>query len=204
MDLKFPCPTCNTELTVDDALSGQTFACPSCQGKVTVPASQSARSGGKPPPPSSASGSAAPPPSSRASGAPPPPPSKPVSSDVAPEDAVLDQPEDGRYSAGFLSPVIDRKMADLRTTTNSLFLGISSQRFKLVGDICLLMVAVLWLGTSIWDEIKADDPEGGGDAAEMAEQKEEDDTKAAEEVSSFIMESREEKVKESIRRKIVK
>jgi hypothetical protein len=99
---------------------------------------------------------------------------------VAPEDAVLDQPEDGRYSAGFLSPVIDRKMADLRTTTNSLFLGISSQRFKLVGDICLLVVAVLWLGTSIWDEIKAEDAEGGADAAEMAEQKEEDDAKAAE------------------------
>ena len=71
-------------------------------------------------------------------------------------------------------------MADLRTTTNSLFLGISSQRFKLVGDICLLVVAVLWLGTSIWDEIKAEDAKGEGDAAEMAEQMEEDEEKATE------------------------
>ena len=58
--------------------------------------------------------------------------------------------------------MIDRKMADLRTTTNSLFLGISSQRFKLVGDICLLVVAVLWLGTSVWDEFKAEDEAEGG------------------------------------------
>ena len=94
------------------------------------------------------------PPRSRGS---PPPPSAAVPSDISPEDAVLDEPEQGRYSAGFLSPVIDRKMADLRTTTNSLFLGISSQRFKLVGDICLLTVAVLWLGTSVWDEFKGED-----------------------------------------------
>ena len=91
-------------------------------------------------------------------------------SEISPEDAVLDEPEQGRYSAGFLSPVIDRKMADLRTTTNSLFLGISSQRFKLVGDICLLIVAVLWLGTSVWDEFKGEDEaEGEIDAIAMAE-----------------------------------
>ena len=72
--------------------------------------------------------------------------------------------------------MIDRKMADLRTTTNSLFLGISSQRFKLVGDICLLVVAILWLGTSVWDEFKAEDEaEGGGDAIAMAEKKEADE-----------------------------
>ena len=102
-------------------------------------------------------------------------------SEISPEDAVLDEPEQGRYSAGFLSPVIDRKMADLRTTTNSLFLGISSQRFKLVGDICLLIVAVLWLGTSVWDEFKGEDEaEGEGDAIAMAEKKEADEKQAKE------------------------
>ncbi len=81
--------------------------------------------------------------------------------------------------------MIDRKMADLRTTTNSLFLGISSQRFKLVGDICLLVVAILWLGTSVWDEFKAEDEaEGGGDAIAMAEKKEADEKKATEDEAS--------------------
>ena len=27
MDLKFPCPTCGTELTVDETAAGQSFAC---------------------------------------------------------------------------------------------------------------------------------------------------------------------------------
>ena len=84
--------------------------------------------------------------------------------------------------------MIDSKMAALRTTTNSLFLGISSQRFKLVGDICLLTVAVLWLGTSIWGEFKSDDEaESGGDAVAAAEKKEADDKAAAEETTNALI-----------------
>ena len=97
-----------------------------------------------------------------------------------PEDSAFDEPKQGLYSSGFLSQIIDRKMASLRGTQNSLFLGISSQSFKLVGDICLLVLAVLWLGTSIWGELKAEDADEGGDAVAMAEQKEEDDAKSAE------------------------
>ena len=93
----------------------------------------------------------------------------------------MDEPEHGSYSAGFLAQAIDSKMAQLRSTTNSFFLGISSQSFKFVGDICLLVVAVLWLGTSVWDEFKTDEEAAGmGDAAEMAEQQEEDEAQAAE------------------------
>lgn len=80
--------------------------------------------------------------------------------------------------------MIDSKMAALRTTTNSLFLGISSQRFKLVGDICLLLIAVLWLGTSVWDEFKAEDASEGGDAIETVEQQEEAKKKADEETAN--------------------
>ena len=42
---------------------------------------------------------------------------------AAPEDAVMDEPEHGSYSAGFLAQTIDNKMAQLRGTTNSFFLG---------------------------------------------------------------------------------
>ncbi|MDP7010547.1 MAG: c-type cytochrome domain-containing protein [Verrucomicrobiota bacterium] len=88
---------------------------------------------------------------------------------MAPEDAVLDEPEVGSYSSGFLARSIDHKMAQLRTTTNSFFLGISSQSFKFVGDICLLVVAVIWLGTSVWDEFKGQEEGGEGDVVETAE-----------------------------------
>ena len=54
----------------------------------------------------------------------------------------MDEPEHGSYSAGFLAQTIDNKMAQLRGTTNSFFLGISSQNYKFAGDICLLVVAV--------------------------------------------------------------
>lgn len=106
---------------------------------------------------------------------------------MAPEDAVVDEPEHGSYSAGFLAQTIDQKMAQLRGTTNSLFLGISSQNYKFVGDICLLVVAVLWLGTSAWDEFKGDEAgavDGGGDAVEMAEKAEEDAKKKAEDAAN--------------------
>lgn len=99
----------------------------------------------------------------------------------------MDEPEHGSYSAGFLAQTIDHKMAQLRGTTNSLFLGISSQNYKFVGDICLLVVAVLWLGTSAWDEFKGDEAdvgEGGGDAVEMAEKAEEDAKKKAEDAAN--------------------
>ena len=149
MDLKFPCPTCGTELTVDETAAGQTFACPACQGSVVVPASQPTRTSGPPPsstaappPPSSAgrSSAAPPPPSSSGKSAAPPPPSgsggsapptqrqylPPPSAEgeaLAPEDAVMDEPEHGSYSAGFLAQTIDNKMAQLRGTTNSFFWG---------------------------------------------------------------------------------
>ena len=44
MDLKFACPSCRFELTVDAAAIGQSFACPKCSTKVTVPASQPTQS----------------------------------------------------------------------------------------------------------------------------------------------------------------
>ncbi len=189
MDLKFPCPTCNTQLTVDDTAAGQVFACPACQSKVTVPASQQTQIGNTPspqassgskstpppgmPPPSGSKSSTSPPPPSSVSSS-PPPPSSSAEQNLAPEDAVLDEPQSGSYSSGFLAHVIDQKMAQLRTTTNSFFLGISSQSFKFVGDICLLVVAVVWLGTSAWDELKGEEEGGDGDAVEMAEAAEED------------------------------
>lgn len=87
----------------------------------------------------------------------------------------------GSYSSGFLARSIDQKMAQLRTTTNSFFLGISSQSFKFVGDICLLVVAVIWLGTSAWAEFKGEEgAQGDGDAVEMADEAEKDAEKAAE------------------------
>jgi len=98
---------------------------------------------------------------------------------LAPEDAVLDEPEAGSYSSGFLARSIDHKMAQLRTTTNSFFLGISSQSFKFVGDICLLVVAVIWLGTSAWDEFKGQKEGSEGDAVEMAEEAEKDAEKVS-------------------------
>ena len=98
----------------------------------------------------------------------------------------MDEPEHGSYSAGFLAQTIDNKMAQLRGTTNSFFLGISSQNYKFVGDICLLVVAVLWLGTSAWDEFKGDEAESGGDgdAIEMAEKAEEDSKKKEEDAAN--------------------
>ena len=191
MDLKFPCPTCKTQLTVDDTAAGQTFACPACQSNVTVPASQPTRAGNASPPPSSGQSGAAPPPASKSSTAPPPsgkssasppppssatgpPPPSAAEPDLAPEDAILDEPEAGSYSSGFLARIIDQKMAQLRTTTNSFFLGISSQSFKFVGDICLLVVAIVWLGTSAWDEFKGEEEGGEGDAVEMAAAAEKD------------------------------
>ena len=198
MDLKFPCPTCKTQLTVDDTAVGQVFACPACQSSVTVPANQPAPVGSTPPPPASKS-SATPPASGKSSASPPPPSSvaapppsagsgppppssaAPSQPDIASEDAVLDEPEMGSYSSGFLARSIDQKMAQLRTTTNSFFLGISSQSFKFVGDICLLVVAVIWLGTSAWAEFKGEeDAQGDGDAVEMADEAEQDAEKAAE------------------------
>ena len=172
MDLKFPCPTCKTQLTVDDTAAGQTFACPACRSNVTVPNSPPPRSSSaaSPPPPSEKPSSSPPPPSSSAS-VPPPSSAEP---NLAAEDAVLDEPEAGSYSSGFLARIIDQKMARLRTTTNSFFLGISSQSFKFVGDICLLVVAVVWLGTSAWDELKGEEEGNDGDAVEMAEAAEED------------------------------
>jgi hypothetical protein len=99
---------------------------------------------------------------------------------LTPEDAVLDEPETGSYSSGFLARAIDHKMAQLRTTTNSFFLGISSQSFKFVGDICLLVVAVIWLGTSAWDEFKGQEEGSEGDAVELAEEAEKDAEKVSE------------------------
>ena len=163
MDLKFPCPTCGTELTVDETAAGKTFACPACQGSVVVPASQPTRTSGPPPsstagrssaappppssagrssaappPPSSSGKPAAPPPPSGGGGSAPPPPSgstlSPPSAEgeaLAPEDAVMDEPEHGSYSAGFLAQTIDNKMAQLRGTTNSFFLGISSPAYPI-------------------------------------------------------------------------
>ena len=98
----------------------------------------------------------------------------------------MDEPEHGSYSAGFLAQTIDNKMAQLRGTTNSFFLGISSQNYKFVGDICLLVVAVLWLGTSAWYEFKGDEAESGGDedAIEMAEKAEEDSKKKEEDAAN--------------------
>ena len=72
MDLKFPCPTCKTPLTVDDTAAGQTFACPACQSSITVPPSQPTRAGSTPPPSSAGRSSAAPPPASKPSASPPP------------------------------------------------------------------------------------------------------------------------------------
>ena len=78
-------------------------------------------------------------------------------------------------------------MAQLRTTTNSFFLGISSQSFKFVGDICLLIVAVIWLGTSAWDEFKSKEEGGEGDAVEMAEEAEKDaETASADKTNAAI------------------
>ena len=70
-------------------------------------------------------------------------------------------------------------MAALRGTTNSFFLGTSSQVFKLAGDIALLIVAVIWLGMGLHAEFKADDAEvGEGDAVEnMDKAKEDEETK---------------------------
>ena len=69
-------------------------------------------------------------------------------------------------------------MAQMRTTTNSFFLGISSQSFKYVGDICLLVVAVMWLGTSAWDEFKGEEGDNEGDAVETADKKKGDEAEA--------------------------
>ena len=67
-------------------------------------------------------------------------------------------------------------MAALRGTTNSFFLGTSSQVFKLAGDIALLIVAVAWLGMGLHAEFKADDAEAGeGDAVENMEKAKEDE-----------------------------
>ena len=76
----------------------------------------------------------------------------------------------------------------MRTTTNSFFLGISSQSFKYVGDICLLVVAVMWLGTSAWDEFKGEEGDNEGDAVEMADKKKGDEAEAEKEKMSAELE----------------
>ena len=69
-------------------------------------------------------------------------------------------------------------MATLRGTTNSFFLGTSSQVFKLAGDIALLIVAVAWLGMGLHAEFKADDDTADeGDAVENMEKSKEDEEK---------------------------
>ena len=49
-----------------------------------------------------------------------------------------------------------------------------------MGDICLLVVAVVWLGTSAWAEFKSEEEGGEGDAVEMAEEAEKEAEKASE------------------------
>ena len=171
---------------MDDTAAGQSFACPSCSAKVTVPASQPTQSTASPPPPSKPAGAASPPPpsSTRGTAAPPPPstgtPPPPSTPSAAPQkdfDDVQDEgPQHGSYSSGFLATVIDSKMAALRGTTNSFILGISSQVFKLAGDIALLIVAVAWLGMGLHTEFKTDDADADeGDAVENMEKAKEDE-----------------------------
>jgi hypothetical protein len=194
----FACPACQGSVVVPASQPTRTSGLPpsSTAGRssaVPTPPSSAGRSSAAPPPPSSSGKSAAPPPPSGSGGSAPPPPSgstlPPPSAEgeaLAPEDAVMDEPEHGSYSAGFLAQTIDNKMAQLRGTTNSFFLGISSQNYKFAGDICLLVVAVLWLGTSAWDEFKGDEAESGGDgdAVEMAEKAEEDSKKKEEDAAT--------------------
>jgi hypothetical protein len=181
---------------------------PKCGAKVTVPASQPTQSAGppppskpsataSPPPPSKPAGAAAPPPpsSTRSAAGPPPPsdgrgsaapqpstgtPPPPSATPYEDFDDIEDEgPQHGSYSSGFLATAIDSKMAALRGTTNSFFLGTSSQVFKLSGDIALLIVAVAWLGMGLHAEFKADDDAAGeGDAVEnMEKAKEDEETK---------------------------
>ncbi|MDG1832168.1 MAG: hypothetical protein P8J63_02980, partial [Verrucomicrobiota bacterium] len=182
---------------------------PKCGAKVTVPASQPTQTTGGPPPPSKpaatsgppppskpAGAAAPPPPNSTRSAATPPPPSDgrgsaapPPSAGTPPppsaapgedfDDIEDEGPQHGSYSSGFLANAIDSKMAALRGTTNSFFLGTSSQVFKLAGDIALLIVAVAWLGMGLHAEFKDDDDEAGeGDAVEnMEKAKEDEETK---------------------------
>ena len=96
------------------------------------------------------------------------------------EDPGFDAASQGTYSSGFLSGIFERKIASLRGTQKSILLGIGSQSFKLVGDIALLVLAVLWLGTSLWAEFIADEEAEGGDAIE-AKAKEETDEKKQQE-----------------------
>ncbi|MDE2681906.1 MAG: hypothetical protein OSB29_11170, partial [Verrucomicrobiota bacterium] len=180
---------------MDDAAAGQSFACPSCSAEITVPASQPTQSAGPPPPSKPASSASPPPPSKPASAAAPPPPNSTRSAAAPPPpsagsppgpsaapaedfDNIEDEgPQHGSYSSGFLATAIDSKMAALRGTTNSFFLGTSSQVFKLAGDIALLIVAVAWLGMGLHAEFKPDDATGEGDAVENMEKSKEDEEK---------------------------
>ena len=75
-------------------------------------------------------------------------------------------------------------MAQLRGTTNSFFLGISSQNYMPLAIFS--GVAGWWLGSSAWDEFKGDEAESGGDgdAVEMAEKAEEDSKKKEEDAAN--------------------
>ena len=97
-----------------------------------------------------------------------------------PEDPGFDAAETGTYSSGFLSGFFERKIASLRGTQKSALLGIGSQSFKFVGDIALLVLAVLWLGTSLWAEFIADEEGEGGDAIEAKAKEEENEKKQQE------------------------
>ena len=169
MEIKFPCPHCNVHISVDETAAGREFPCPSCGNEVQVPSSS------EPHIPASQETQATPPPSGpppfrgapEASTPPGPPPFKGIVAEqlAAPME---EQPghaprteETGRgFSAGFLAGLLDRRLIWLKSRAMCGAFNATARKLKLAGDIALLVIISVWLGMSIYQNVKA----GGDDA----------------------------------------
>ncbi|MSU43278.1 MAG: hypothetical protein EXS22_04445 [Pedosphaera sp.] len=168
MDLKFPCPSCNLSLTVDASAAGQSFPCPECGNEVDVPFTA-------PAPP------AQPAVTQRRTMAPPPfrgvkPPPREAAAPTASAPAVEDDEADlgapqrnesqPGYSAGFLARVLDRRLLWIKSRTIGTAFDTTARKIKVVGDICLLLIAGAWLGQSLFQQATGASATGANNATQ--------------------------------------
>ncbi len=183
MDLKFSCPGCSQPLTVDDSATGQYILCPSCNSEVQVPSKGTRRMGGDapvatPPPFNPETAAAAPPVGDPAPVDPSqlvPIPTEPPAEepDFAPE---VDESGKG-FSAGILAGMLDRRLMVLKSRNVGAAFTKSAKVIKLVGDMALLVIAVAWLGMSMYTgyqsgqgDAEAKDPKAAGNATAAPEE----------------------------------
>jgi len=167
MEIKFPCPHCTLHISVDETAAGQEFPCPSCGNEVQVPVSTETRTWERPESSSPPSPSGPPPfrepaelPATQS-----PPPFRGL-----PEERSATGPEEKQpdyaprvddtgtgFSAGFLAGLLDRRLIWLKSRGIGGAFNATAKKLKFAGDISLLVIIGVWLGTNIYQNVKAGD-----------------------------------------------